>query len=250
MNININTVFITVRSKSSRLPEKCFLPFGEGTVLSHIIQRATYYDLKPIVCTTTDKSDDKIMEISKKMNCPFFRGPKNNKVLRWSLCCEHFNLNYFHTLDADDPFFCGEEMKRSISLLQQGFDLIEPSRSSSQGGATVGYSLTADITKKACYNTDESVDTEMIMPYFENIHNIKKKILPEPTEGIVKNRMTLDYYEDYVFLQSLRLILGNFASRFEIVNFLKNNPDIYRINDFRTKDWASKQSNKLKKGLN
>lgn len=250
MNININTVFITVRSKSSRLPEKCFLPFGNVSVLSHIIQRARYYNLKPIICTTTDRSDDKIIEVSKKMNCPFFRGPKNNKVLRWSLCCEHFNLNYFHTLDADDPFFCGEEMKRSISLLQQGYDLIEPNKSSSQGGATVGYSLTADITKKACYNTDENIDTEMIMPYFENIYNIKKTILPEPTEGIIKNRMTLDYYEDYVFLQSLRLILGNFASRFEIENFLKNNPDIYKINDFRTKDWASKQNNKLKKGLN
>ena len=27
------TAFITVRSKSTRLPGKCFLPFGEGTVL-------------------------------------------------------------------------------------------------------------------------------------------------------------------------------------------------------------------------
>ena len=41
------------------------------------------------------------------------------KLLRWSQCCDHFNIDKFHTLDADDPFFCGNEMKRSFKLLEK-----------------------------------------------------------------------------------------------------------------------------------
>ena len=97
--------FITVRSSSTRLPEKCFLPFGEGSVLEHIIKRVRHYDLDPIICTTIEKSDDPIVELAKKCNVKFFRGPVANKLLRWSQCCEHFDLESFHSVDADDPFF-------------------------------------------------------------------------------------------------------------------------------------------------
>ena len=38
---------ITVRSQSTRLPEKCFLPFGDGNVLEHIIRRAKFFEINP-----------------------------------------------------------------------------------------------------------------------------------------------------------------------------------------------------------
>ena len=33
--------------------------------------------------------------------------------------------------------------------------------------------------------------------------------------------MTLDYYDDYIFLQCIRAVCGNLATRYEIANFLK-----------------------------
>ena len=36
---------ITVRSQSTRLPKKCFLPFGDGNVLEHIIRRAKHFNI-------------------------------------------------------------------------------------------------------------------------------------------------------------------------------------------------------------
>ena len=116
--------FITVRSSSSRLPEKCFLPFGEGSVLEHIIKRVRHYDLDPIICTTTEVTDDAIIELAKECNVKFFRGPVANKLLRWSQCCEHFDLESFHSVDADDPFFCGDEVKRSHNLPGEVFEVI------------------------------------------------------------------------------------------------------------------------------
>jgi len=77
--------FITVRSSSTRLPEKCFLPFGEGSVLEHIIKRVRHYDLDPIICTTIEKSDDPIVELAKKCNVKFYfevEGSDDIKILR------------------------------------------------------------------------------------------------------------------------------------------------------------------------
>jgi len=236
--------FITVRSSSTRLFEKCFLPFGEGSVLEHIIKRVRHYDLDPIICTTMEKSDDSIIELAKKCNVKFYRGPVANKLLRWSRCCEHFNLKSFHSVDADDPFFCGDEVKRSYSLLQTGFDMVAPSPSSSSGGATVGYSLTADIVKKASLGMSDDLDTEMMWSYIERISDIKKTTLSDPYENIIRDRMTLDYHEDYILLESIRLLIGSMGTRKDLYNLLKNNPDLSKINAFRSEEWSQNQKEK------
>ena len=40
---------ITVRSQSTRLPNKCFLPFGDYTVIQHMIKRAKKFDVNIIL---------------------------------------------------------------------------------------------------------------------------------------------------------------------------------------------------------
>jgi spore coat polysaccharide biosynthesis protein SpsF len=238
------SAFITVRSSSTRLPEKCFLPFGTGSVLEHVIRRVNHYDLDPIVCTTTEDSDDAIVDLAKKCNVKFFRGPVENKLLRWSQCCEHFDLESFHSIDADDPFFCGDEVKRSYDLLQTGFDIVTPSPSSSGGGATVGYSLTANIVKQATLGTSDDLDTEMMWSYVEKVPNIKKIILSDPHVNVIRDRMTLDYHEDYIVLEAIRLLLGSFADRSQVFELLQKNPSLAMINAFRNEEWAAIQKKK------
>ena len=72
--------FITVRTKSKRLPQKCLLPFGDCNVIEHIIHRTNHYQLEPIICTSTDPSDDILEEIACKENVKVFRGSLINKL--------------------------------------------------------------------------------------------------------------------------------------------------------------------------
>ena len=67
--------FITVRSTSTRLLRKCFLPFGKWNVIEHIINRAKHYALEPIICTSTDPSDDIINILGE----PYIRS--KNKII-------------------------------------------------------------------------------------------------------------------------------------------------------------------------
>jgi spore coat polysaccharide biosynthesis protein SpsF len=240
------TGFITVRTSSTRLPGKCLLPFAGETVISHVVKRAIAYGIDPIICTSNDKSDDILEEISKELGVKFFRGSLVNKLKRWLDCAEHFNINSFHTIDADDPFFNGSEMIESLNLLKSGnYDVVCPTKSSSAGAASVGYSLTSAVVKKALVNLGDDTDTEMMWLYLEKLHGVRMAILPENGLQISGIRLTLDYQEDYWLLASIARILGSNATRDEVNKLFRDNPDFTKINFFRNKEWKKAQLSRI-----
>ena len=236
---------ITVRSASTRLPGKCFLPFGDGPVIEHIIKRCLHYGLRPIICTTNDVSDLTLVDIARANEVEYFQGQPVNKLMRWRDCSRHFDLSYFHTVDADDPFFCGEEVARSVKcMLDGGYDMVSPTVSSASGGATVGYSLKASLVDRACIGTDQYTDTEMMWSYIKKLDDVKEAILPEPETHRIEARLTLDYHEDYILLEAVRILLGSFASRSQVYDLLSENKGLRGLNQFRSDEWAAIQNKK------
>ena len=231
-----------VRSNSKRLPNKCFMKFGKVNVLEHIIQRCKHYGIMPVVCTSNLKTDIKITDIAKKNNIRYFRGSSQNKILRLSKCCKKFKIEMFHTIDADDPFFCGNEMKRSMKTLNSlSLDIVEPTRISSNGSGLVGYSIKSKVIHELSKKIKSNTNTEIMWKFFKKLKGLKIKSL-STSKFDFNARLTLDYLEDYIFLESIRLILGNLTSRKKICNLLKNNPDLIKINNFRNKEWKKNQN--------
>lgn len=241
-----------MRTSSSRLSNKCLLDFGGISVLEHIIVRCQLNDIHPIVCTTDEKRDEIIVKISQKLGVPYFRGPKKNKLLRWFYCCKNLNIKYFHTIDADDPFFDGKSIKRSIKLLQnKKFDIVLPSKISREGGASEGYSITLKCLKKIIYSKnlkmlDSNYDTEILEAFIKN-KNLKYVALRGSAYQIKDARLTLDYKDDYRLLKKILEKCGNFSSRSIINSFLKKNKNILKINAKKTYNWKLKQLLFLKK---
>jgi RimJ/RimL family protein N-acetyltransferase/spore coat polysaccharide biosynthesis protein SpsF (cytidylyltransferase family) len=237
--------FITVRTSSSRLPQKCLMPFGDGNVLEHVIRRARHAAIEPIVCTSVDPTDDVIERIARAEGVRCFRGSLANKLKRWSDCAAHFGLVAFHTVDADDPFFDGEEMHRSFAFREDGgWDMVAPTESSAAGGASSGYTLTADIVKRASARLPDEADTEMMWYHVAKVPGLKKAILPGSGPDPVRVRLTLDYPEDYWLLESIRRMIGGLAPRREVNELFRRNPDLYRVNWFRNEEWAAGQAAK------
>jgi len=231
---------ITVRSQSTRLPEKCYLPFGEGNVIEHMIKRAKHFDIKPIVCTTLEKEDDRIVEIAKKEDVLYFRGSTLDKLSRWRDACRKNNIEKFISIDADDPFFDYDLSLSSIKQLNSGYDLVKHSKHQPNYGfyeGCVGYSIKYDIIDKAC-KLKETHDTEMMWSFIEKVPNVKISNLDSKKIEISHPiRLTLDYAEDYWLMKSIERILGPYTSRKEIVNLFISNPDLYKINWFRNDDY-------------
>ena len=236
--------FVTVRTASSRLKEKCLLRFGAGNVLEHIIRRARYFGFEPVVCTTSLAEDNIIQEIADREDCLIYRGNAEDKLQRWLDACDKFAAEAFHAIDADDPFFDGELGQKSFQLLQQGYDIVYPSTKTYVG--CVGFSITSDVIRRACA-IKKSDDTEMMWNYIEQVPNLRRIELPVPDARVSNIRLTLDYDEDYWMLLTVLRILGPQASWQEVEALFIRNPDLHKINWFRNEQWKKIQEEKGKK---
>ena len=235
---------VTVRTQSTRLPGKCLLPFGDVRVIEHIIERCLRYDIDPIICTTQLPEDDVLVDIAQHYKVRSFRGSVKNKLKRWYDCATFFGLEVSHSVDADDPFFDGQEMHRSMALLNEGFDMVKPTATSSAGAASVGYSLRTSIIAKAISGTDDTTDTEMMWHFIQDQHDLRISELDEQDHATPTMRLTLDYEQDYWLLASIARILGRLADRKAIDDLFRRNPDLAAINWFRNEEWAQGQVRK------
>jgi spore coat polysaccharide biosynthesis protein SpsF (cytidylyltransferase family) len=244
--------FITVRASSKRLPKKCFKKLNNITVIDHCILRAKSCKITPILCTTKNPADRILMKYAKKNRIRIFRGSEKNKIKRWYDCANYFNIKKFHTIDADDPYFDTNAIKKSIKELNQKYNIILPSKVSRKGGASEGYSFSKigiyHLYKSLFdykFKNFENFDTEMIDGFIKKL-KIKKKIFMGTKYEIKKDiRLTLDYKADYDLIKKISKKFHYSTSRFEINKFLNNNKNLLNINFFLNKKWKNKQ-NKFK----
>ena len=239
---------ITVRSESSRLPRKCFLPLGDVCVLESIVHRCLFYKITPIICTTTSVADNSIEALAKKLNVLVFRGSIKNKMKRWLKCAELYYLEDFHTIDADDPFFDGDLVLKSMKLRRESnLDFVKPSFYSSNGAGSVGYSIKSDYLGSLINNTEDSLDTEMIDQIIASGLGCSSQRIKENPILDYQIRLTLDYEEDYWLIASIVKILGSVPSREEIIELFKRNPDLHLLNFHRNLEWSKNQKDILSK---
>jgi spore coat polysaccharide biosynthesis protein SpsF len=241
---------VTVRTKSSRLKNKCLLNLDSKTkVIEHIILRCLGSGIIPIICTTKNKADQVLVKIANKFKIRFFRGSEKNKIKRWHDCCIFFKLNEFHTIDADDLYFDPLAVKKSLYLTKtSSVDLVHPSTTSRIGGASEGYTFTKRGIKKL-YNSlikykfskIDTLDTEMIDSFIKEADLKETKLIGQNYE-IKKNiRLTLDYKEDFKLFKIIFKKFGIYEERKKINFFLKKNKHLLKINFFKNKFWDIKQ---------
>lgn len=208
-------VFIAFRLGSERLRNKALLPFAGIPLVEWIVRRCEHFGFKPhIVCPKGDES-----ALGDLTSClDIFGGYRTNVE---TLCIEaslHFGTPIFHQLDGDDPFFSREAVIGSMQLFQVGrFSRIHPSVASQSGSGLMGTSYNREAPENSTEQTypDESS--------------------PWPL------RLTLDYEEDYHLLSFIARVHGYMAPRWAIERMFKDNPDLHRINWFRSAEWKEKQ---------
>jgi len=242
----MNSIFITVRTGSSRLPKKALREIGNCTTIEFLIDRlklSSYAD-NIVLCTTTLDEDDILIEIAKKKGIKSFRGSQNDKLERWHGAAKKFGTEFFVTADGDDTF-C------EPVLIDSAFKQYERNESSFIeaegiicGAFTNGISTKA--LEKVC-SIKGSEETEMIWPYFKetNLFNVEQLEGVENTYFRDDLRLTLDYKEDLEFMKSLydrRNPSNSYLSILEIVTIIEECPELLKINFFRHKEWAENQA--------
>jgi spore coat polysaccharide biosynthesis protein SpsF len=246
-----NAIFISVRTGSSRLPQKALLKIDKKHTIEYVIERAKKCKKADLVvlCTSELKEDDILCELAKKHQIKYFRGSEMDRLERWHGAIKEFDVEFFVTFDGDD-LFC-EPILADMAFKQykkNKTDFIE-SKKVIVGSFTSG--ISAKALKKVCKikNTD---DTEMSWLYFTNTGLFKVEELENIPEIFIRDdmRMTLDYEEDFLFFKTVVEHFDNIGKKdynlLDIVSFLIANPSVSSINEFRNKDWKNNQNKKVK----
>ncbi len=238
--------FITVRTGSSRLPQKCLLSIRGKRVIEHIIDRAKLINglAGVVVCTSVEPEDDVLEKVAKEKGALFFRGSLKDKLQRYSDAVSSFDADYVILLDGDD-LFCDPELNEMAikQMVAEPCDFMKPPDGLVSGA--FDFCLSAAAIKRACEIKDTD-NTEMYEVYFLESGRFRVCDL-EINDPIFFNdqvRLTLDYQEDLDFFRRIFDELGTDVNNVplrKIMKLLNEKPEIAQINLFRHQDYLAKR---------
>lgn len=244
----MKSIFITVRSGSTRLPNKAILKINGKTTIEHLIDRVKNSKLSDsiVLCTTTLPEDNILCDIAKSNNIKYYRGSVKDKLERWKGACEKYNIDFFVTADGDDLFCEPKLIDLAISQYKNtNADFIKTDEVVC-GAFTFGIKYTA--LKKVCEIKDTD-DTEMMWVYFtdtglfnvENLQNIPKNYKRKDI------RMTLDYKDDFNFFKN---VIEYFDKKVfgldDILSYIDSNPEVSKLNFYLEQNWSENQNKNIK----
>lgn len=243
--------FITVRTTSSRLPQKALLPIREKSTIEHLIDRTKLVKSTPniILCTSDKPEDDILIEIAKKNKIDYYRGPLEDKLTRWLGAAKKYKIDYFVTVDGDDLFADPYLIDLAIKQMQKDpCDFLKIPDDLVCGGAE--FCISTNALEKVCEIKDTS-DTEMMWVYFTRtgLFNVKELRVDDPIYHNKNIRMTLDYREDLEFFKRVFKEFNTSKNTIPLRTILKlihKKPEIAKINFFRQEQFLQNQKKKTK----
>lgn len=245
---------IPIRLASERLPLKAIMKVKNKPLVCHLIDRVyaskhIQHKKDIIICTTKDKSDDKLVKIVKGYGASIFRGDRDDIIKRFNDAISHFDLDYIIQVDGDDIFCATEYMDKTMDTLLEdpkNLDIVTVK------GLPLGIS-SKSFTRKAMervfdyYRTTQN-DTGFIY-YFTKTGLCNERII-EPLSKLHildEARLTLDYKVDLEVFTKIINALYHEDRTFdlkEIVQFLKKNPDVMKINSNLEKEYWERTKEK------
>lgn len=249
-----NGIFLTVRTNSTRLPQKALRKLCNGqTTIEFLISRIKKCkgNYKLILCTSTNEGDNILENIAKSNNILCYRGSEEDKLQRWYDAAKHFNIKNIVTVDGDDLFAETSLIEKAFKQLEKNdVDFIKGDHTGIVCGAFT-YGFTFNSLERVI-NLKGDSDTEMMWVYFTETGIFKIQELENVPSSYYRDdvRMTLDYEEDLDFFnkvieESLKNGINN-PNLNEILNIIYKNPDIKKINFFRQGQWKSNQEKNTK----
>ncbi len=241
---------IQARLGSTRLPEKVLLPLGKKTVLENVYDRVARAKLidKVVIATTDKAADDKLFDFCHNKGMETFRGSEADLLDRYYQTAKKFEAENIVRITADCPLIDPAIIDLAISEhLKNDNDFTCTAFLSSEtfpDGEDVDV-FTFAALEEAWNKANIAYQREHVTQYFTaNVDKFKISNI-EYKENLSNKRWTLDEANDYEFIKAIYDALGKRDNKFsmeEILEYLKKNPDIEKINQHITRNEGLKKS--------
>ena len=239
----MKAIFITVRTASTRLPQKCLRMIGDQMAIELVIRRAQRCRKahEIILCTTMLSADNVLEDIARDNGILCYRGSVEDKLMRWSKAARKYEVDFFVTMDGDDLLCDPELVDLAFSQYsREDADFIEAPNVPC-GAFT--YGIKTKALNRVC-DMKGTNDTEMITKYFKDTGVFKVQNL-ENVPGELQRpeiRLTLDYEEDLSLFRNIFGYFGNdeFSLR-DAIRYLDEYPEVMQLNAHRQADYLENQ---------
>jgi spore coat polysaccharide biosynthesis protein SpsF len=228
-------VFIPVRLDSTRLPRKALLDIEGKPAIVHLIERLKLAELPQeiVLCTTTESSDDALVEVADFCNIRLCRGSKEDLLKRYSQAVDENDVDLIVNVDGDDILVDPEQVDQvAHALLTTGGDFVK-CEGLPFGAAPVG--VKAEALVNVCAAKDDNDTSTGWSKFFTESDKFKVETLVTD-DALLRHpeiRMTLDYEEDYQFFKAVFRELYRPAQPVrlrEAIRLILARPDIREIN--------------------
>lgn len=119
---------ILARMSSARLPGKALMMVQELTLLECIVtrlQRVEVSGFSPILATSTDSTDDRLVAAADKFGVRVFRGSRDDVMARFVEAAKACDAEYAARINADSPLVEPSLLREAVTLVHsEGPDFV------------------------------------------------------------------------------------------------------------------------------
>lgn len=230
-------IILQARYNSKRLPGKVLFSFGEKTYIEFLINNLKKIKkIRYIILASPQDVKNKIFKnIAKKNRIKFFSSNKikeNDLLSRYYFSAKKYNSKNIVRITSDCPFINRRIIEKMIS-----FHLLEKKiflTNNKPRNIPVGFDceiMSFKILEKAYNSAKSEFDREHVTPYiYKNLFCKKNNNFKILKRNYSKLRLTLDYYDDYMYFNNNKKILKDISTK---INF-----EYYLEKMLRNKKWT------------
>ena len=228
---------IVARCNSSRLPNKAIRKIQDRETIALLIERIKRCENLDhvIFATSTDPTDDVLLEIAEREGVLTFRGSLENLSLRFYEAAQHYCLDHIVRITGDDILRDEVMIDKAVeSHLNESCD-VSFTKNMPYGASSEIFSIGALETILKTVTVPEN--TEYLEYYLENDRYFSVNTVESSYQFSSNLRMTLDYEEDFQFFN--RVFEHFYPSHpdfmmSDILAWIAQNPSVMDFNKHKT----------------
>jgi spore coat polysaccharide biosynthesis protein SpsF (cytidylyltransferase family) len=197
---------IQARMSSSRLPGKVLQPIGNTPMIMFMLRRvmrATQLDCI-VVATSTDKSDDVLVEQIQRGGFECFRGSLLDVLSRFNSAADASSADVVVRLTGDCPLIDADIIDRAVTTLVSGkFDYVSNVEPPTYPNGLDVEAFTRDALTRAHIGAESASDREHVTSYIRRNKILFKNDNLRSVSDMSSMRWTVDHSEDLALVRAM-----------------------------------------------
>jgi len=227
-------IIIQARMSSNRLPGKCLKLIGNEPLIFFVIERLRALKLPIIIATSTDHSDDVLVDYLKSLdNILIFRGSLENVLDRYISAASKFDVNEILRITADNPFVDVEAIENSSSLFKEYNYLDGIYNDGWIKGTGFEFVLLNELKGIKATSPDHLEHVTLsLREQMDNFPQFGQLEIPSYQKENSSIRLTCDYAKDFELISNI-LKIFEYATSVKVRDIIKLaeiQPEIFTIN--------------------